>query len=127
MSAPVHLCDDDSAAGEHLRVTLIKNLLKKCKVQRNMLVNLTVATLTHARAVPVALHGEESARARPAAPTMPLISLAFADLASAEKFIGPQTPLAPKGVGVFTIYSRYARRAWAWSSAPRCGWRTRAK
>ena len=28
---------------------------------------------------------------------------AFTDLASAYKFIGPKTPLAPKGVGFFTI------------------------
>ena len=65
---------------------------------------MSIVALTHARAVPVALHEQTSASARPAAPTMPLIALTFADLSSAaDKFIGPPTTLAPKGVGVLTI------------------------
>ena len=103
ISAPVHLCDDDSAAGTFLRANLVKFLLKKSQIQRNMLVNISIASLMQARAVPVALHGPKSADARPAPAMMPLISLAFADRASADKFIGPKTPLAPKGVGFFTI------------------------
>ena len=56
VSALVHLCDDDSAAGTFLRANLVKLLLKKSQIQRNMLVNISIASLMQARAVPVALH-----------------------------------------------------------------------